>query len=327
MMRLHRNARCTLTVGVFCLLLVQTGLCSTPHPAAHRMLTAARWWIDASRIIYQAKLDSGIAIPDADSAQTGLIGVEYTPITTTLGSLRSKQISANPDFAALMVRWLWSEGIEDGDTVALSLSGSFPALNLAVQAAVEVLNLHAVIMVSVAASSWGANQPEMTWLDMAAVLKKEGKITRDINMVTLGGSGDHGGGISEEGLEILRRKIDNSGVEFPDPQSLEQAVGIRLVRYGNLNQYKCFINVGGGQAVLGRGPGGRALPTGLLTGFPKEGPFETGEVDGVMFYFLRQGVPVIHLLEIHQIAREWGISTAPKRFPSPGKSDVYFLPD
>ncbi len=314
-------------VGVFCLLLSQAGFCATPHPAAHRMLTAARWWIDASRVIYQAKLDRGIAIPEADSAHTGLIGVEYSPITTTLGSLRSKQISANPDFAALMVRWLWSQEIEDGDTVALSLSGSFPALNLAVQAAVEVLDLHAVIMVSLGASSWGANQPEMTWLDMAALLKEEGKITREIDVVTLGGSGDHGGGIPEEGLKILRRKISSSGIEFPDPQLLEQAVGIRLVRYGNLSRYKCFINVGGGQAVLGRGPGGRALPTGLLSGFPREGPFEAGEVDGVMFYFMRQGVPVIHLLEIHQIAREWGISTAPKRFPSPGKSDVYYLPD
>jgi poly-gamma-glutamate system protein len=291
------------------------------------MLSAARWWIDASRIIYQAKLDSGIVIPEADSAQTGLIGVEYTPITTTLGSLKSKQISANPDFAALMVRWLWSEGIDEGDTVAVALSGSFPALNLAVQAAVEVLDLHAVITLSLGASSWGANQPEMTWLDMAALLKKKGKITHDVDMVTLGGSGDHGGGIPDVGIEILRQNIEDSGIDFPDPQSLEQAVGIRLVRYGNLSQYKCFINVGGGHAVLGRGPGGRTLPTGLLTRFPKDGPFEAGEVDGVIFYFLRQRVPVIHMLEIHQIAKDWGIPTNPKRFSSSGHSDVYFLPD
>jgi poly-gamma-glutamate system protein len=291
------------------------------------MLSAARWWIDASRIIYQAKIDSGIAISEPDSAHSGLIGIEYSPITTTLGSLRSKQISANPDFAALIVRWLWSEGIDEGDTVAVALSGSFPALNLAVQAAVEVLDLHAVITLSLGASSWGANQPEMTWLDMVAVLKKAGKITHDIDMVTLGGSGDHGGGIPEEGVEILRQKIEDSGIDFPDPQFLEQAVGIRLVRYGNLSKYKCFINVGGGHAILGNGPGGRELPTGMLTRFPKDGPFESGEVDGVIFYFLRHRVPVIHMLEIHRIAKEWGISTVPKRFPSPGHSDVYFLPN
>lgn len=289
------------------------------------MLQAARWWMEASRVIYQAKLDRGIVIPEADVAQTGLIGEEYTPITTTLGSLRSKQISANPDFAALIVRWLWSLGVKDSDTVAVSMSGSFPGLNLAVYAAIETLNLHAVVISSLGSSSWGANQPDMTWADMEKLLKDRGMTTTSSAAMTIGGTGDWGGGITKEGREILMEKIQDSGVPFLEPEFLDQAVAKRLRLYGNLDNYKCFINVGGGQAVLGRGPGGRALPTGLLVGFPKGGPYRAGDVDGVLFYFLRHSVPVIHLLEIHSIARQWGIATSPGPLPTPGKSPVYFL--
>ena len=321
-----RSACCAISVGAFCFIIaVKSASSVTPHPAAGNMLQAARWWVEATRIIHQAKLDRGIPIVDADSAQTGLIGEEYSPITTTIGSLRSKQISANPDFAALMVRWMWSVGVKEEDTVAVSVSGSFPSLNLAAYAAIETMHLHAVTISSLGASSWGANQPDMTWADMEKLLVEKGMITRGSTAMTIGGTGDWGGGISDDGKEILLQKIQESGVPFLEPEFLDQAVAKRLLLYGNLVRYKCFINVGGAHAVLGRGPGSRSLPTGLLKGFPEEGPYMAGEVDGVIFYFLRQRVPVIHMLEIHKIARQWGITTYPGRHQIPGRSPVYFL--
>jgi poly-gamma-glutamate system protein len=321
-----RNARCVISAGVFYfILLIRVAMPATPHPEAHEMLQAARWWVEASRIIYQAKLDRGIPISPEDSAQTGLIGEEYSPITTTLGSLRSKLISANPDFAALMVRWLWSVGVKDGDKVAVSMSGSFPALNLAVYAAVETMHLHAVIIASLGASSWGADQPEMTWADMEKLLKEKSMITHGSTAMSMGGTGDWGGGLTKEGRTILTQKLEESGVQFLEPEFLDQAVAKRLLLYGNLSQYKCYINVGGGQAVLGRGPGGRNLPTGLIRRLPKGDPHHSGEVDGVIFYFLRQRIPVIHMLEIPSIARHWGISTYPGHHQHPGKSRVYYL--
>jgi poly-gamma-glutamate system protein len=326
MMMKRASACCRYAVGAFCCLLVaQTALAAAPHPAAHRMMDAARWWVDASRQILQAKLETPVEVPDADSARTGLIGVEFSATTTTLGSLHAKQISANPDFAALMVRWLWTVGAKEGDTVAVSMSGSFPALDLAVYAAIETMHLHAVIIASLGASSWGANQPDMTWADMERVLLEKGLITHGSTAMTVGGTGDWGGGILPEGKEILLQKIQESRVPFLEPEFLAQAVAKRLLFYGELGHYRCFINVGGAHATLGRGPGARSLPTGLLKGFPKDGPFVAGEVDGVIFYFLRQGVPVIHLLEIHKIARRWGISTDAKPLAPPGKSPVYFL--
>jgi poly-gamma-glutamate system protein len=321
-----RSARCAISAGAFYVIFIlRVTFAATPHPEAHEMLQAARWWVEASRIIYQAKLDRGIPISEEDSAQTGLIGEEYSPITTTLGSLRSKLISANPDFAALIVRWLWTVGVKNGDKIAVSMSGSFPALNLAVYAAIETMHLHAVIISSLGASSWGANQPNMTWADIERLLKEKGMITHGSAAMSMGGTGDWGGGLTKEGKEILAQKLEASGVQFLEPEFLDQAVAKRLLLYGNLSQYICYINVGGGQAVLGRGPGGRALPTGLIKRLPKSDPHYSGEVDGVIFYFLRHKIPVIHMLEIPSIARHWGISTYPGHHHRPGKSPVYYL--
>ena len=79
-----------MTVGAFYLLfIVGDAMSSTPHPAAEQMLSAARWWVDACRTIRQTKQDLGlinqeaVSSANADSSGTGLIGVEYTPITTT----------------------------------------------------------------------------------------------------------------------------------------------------------------------------------------------------------------------------------------------------
>ena len=207
----------------------------------------------------------------------------------------------------------------------MSLTGSFPALNLSVLAAVHAMHLHAVVISSLGSSSWGANQPEMTWADMEKVLLDKGMISAGSTAMTMGGGGDWGGGLSVDGKEILFKKIRKSNAKFLNAKSLPQAIGMKLTTYGNLDRYKCFINVGGGQAALGRGPGGRLLPTGFLKQFPKDGPFESGEVDGLVFYFLRQEIPVIHLLEIHHIAKVWGISTSWEPHIEPGKSQVYFL--
>ena len=56
--------------------------------------------------------------------------------------------------------------------VAVGLSGSFPAMNVAVYSALYELGVEPIIISSTAASQWGANDPNFTWLDMEAVLRK-----------------------------------------------------------------------------------------------------------------------------------------------------------
>ena len=83
----------------------------------------------------------------------GIIGVEFNEITTTLGALESKRTSANPNFAAVLVDLLLEADLEEGDKVAMNLSSSFPALNIASIVACETLDLEPVIISSIGSSS------------------------------------------------------------------------------------------------------------------------------------------------------------------------------
>ena len=57
--------------------------------------------------------------------KTGMIGDEYTPITTSLGSGGGEADTANPDMAALLVQMLTEAGVKSGDTIGAGFSGSF----------------------------------------------------------------------------------------------------------------------------------------------------------------------------------------------------------
>jgi hypothetical protein len=46
---------------------------------------------------------------------------------------------------------------------------------------------------------------------------------------------------------------------------------------------------------------------------------------GLIFEYLDQGIPVIHLLNIKELALEWGIVVDPVPFPPIGAEDVYYV--
>jgi len=61
-------------------------------------------------IIKEERLNRNIPIDKRlDPNQTGIIGEEFTKITTTLGNIDSKRTSSNPDFAALMLNCYWCQ--------------------------------------------------------------------------------------------------------------------------------------------------------------------------------------------------------------------------
>ena len=122
-----------------------------------------------------------------DPAGSGRIGLPESPISSKAGQLTAKQNSVNPNWAAVMVEMYKEAGLKKGDTVAIGFSGSFPALNLAAIVAAEILNLNIIPITSVAASTWGANIPELTWLDMERILHKEGIIKHKSVAASLGG--------------------------------------------------------------------------------------------------------------------------------------------
>ena len=101
-----------------------------------------------------------------DKNETGLIGLEWSGITTTLGDIEAKRTSTNPDFAALLVKLFKEIGLKKGDIVAANFSSSFPALNLAFISAADTLGLKAIIITSIGSSTYGGNIEDFTYLDM-----------------------------------------------------------------------------------------------------------------------------------------------------------------
>ena len=143
------------------------------------MAEAARRTDAAFKAIKAERLSRGhvLSLKD-DPNQTGMVGASYTEITTTLGSLESKSSAANPNTAAMVYDMLMQCGVREGDTVAVNLSSSFPALNVAILCALDTCGAKGVIINSVGASTYGANLPDYTYLDMEQTLLAAGLIER-----------------------------------------------------------------------------------------------------------------------------------------------------
>ena len=267
-----------------------------------------------TQAIKKEKLRMGVPIDrHLDPNETGLIGVEYTDITTTLGSLAAKRTSTNPAFAAVVIDMLNRAGVRPGDRVAVCLSGSFPALNIAVLSAARVLDLHPAIISSEGASMYGANHPEMTWLDMERVLAETGILPYRSIAASLGGIGGAQGGLDGTGIEAGLRAIHRNGIPLLEEEgssTLTADVRKRLALFDQAlggRRPAAFINVGGSLTSLGDGPEGHRLPAGLL----KKVPAIQNPERGIIFRMGERGVPVIHLLKIKSIAAQYGIPIDP----------------
>lgn len=280
--------------------------------AAHLM----RDWMDA---VKGYKEEAGLPLVPEDIHQTGMIGEAYTPITTTHGAVEAKRTTADPDMAALMVQLLGEAGIGPGDTVGAGFSGSFPAMDLAVLAACQVMGVRCVYIASVGASTYGANQPECTFPDMVCRLCRDGLLEQPPSLVTPGGADDCGldmdGALREQVLE----RIAGYGVEILREPDLETNLQIRMELYRREGPIQCFIGVGGNLTTTGIG--GQEVDCGLIPG----GTIRAADEDsGLLQRYNHQGLPVIHLLNIKKIAADHGLPYDPETRTAIGESRVYF---
>jgi poly-gamma-glutamate system protein len=313
---------CALTV----LLIVETNKRYRPDSLHAEKMAAIKLMQQSVAIIKTEKIRSGIKIdPLIDTNGTGMIGERYNDLTTTVGSLPSKRTSTNPSFAAAVVEMLARAGVHRGDPVAISFSSSFPALNVAVLSAVHTLGLKPVIISSVGASMYGANDPNMTWLDMESLLEKKGVFPYRSVAASLGGISDTKGGIDGTGLESALLSIRRNNVNFLDEGGVSTQrfdIRRRLDLYSRmLNGAKpaAFINVGASQTSLGNSPEAYKLPTGLLKHI-----YASDDPDrGIIFHMQEQGIPVIHLLKIKNLAKQFGIPFDPaQNSKSPHPADI-----
>lgn len=257
-----------------------------------------------------------------DPAGTGMIGPEISPITNATGNLESKLTSLNPNFAAVLVSYFRQVGLSSGDPIAVAISGSFPGMNIALYAAMEAMELRPVVITSVGASNWGANNPDFTWLDMEALFYDEGIFHTRSQSATFGGGNDMGRGLSPAGRQKIQEAMERNAVPLLESHNIEEAIEKRMAFYEQASRgraYKLYVNVGGGVASLGSSHNRSLLPSGLN--------FELGAHNwprkGNMILFSEKGVPVVHLLRIISLAREHGLPVSPDFLPQPGEGEIF----
>lgn len=238
---------------------------------------------------------------DSDPWDCGLIGVEWSEITTTLGDLSSKRTACDPAWAVQFSRWFRQQGLEPGDHVAIYSSASFPGLLLNAIAATEAMRLKPLLIVSLGASTWGANHPRTSWPVLAAELRRGGFMHTRADYYTLGSGAEVGRGLPAEGVELLTDAAKDSGVALLSADGLEEMITLKS---GLLEDHgaKLLINIGGSHANLGKADTVLKLPAGLLG----SGEFEDAG-NGVIGKAMRMGVPVIHMLNLRSASRSAGI--------------------
>lgn len=257
-----------------------------------------------------------------DPARSGLIGLIVSPVTSNKGYITSKRTSVNPNFAALIVHLLKEAGVQEGDLVAVGFSGSFPALNIATLAAIDTLKLEPLIISSASASQWGANDPKMLWLDMERLLVERQIFKHRSIAASQGGIGDQGGGLSPEGLALLRESILKNHLRLIEAPTLVESIETRMSVYhkaANGRSIKAYINVGGGAASVGTHVGKKMYRPGLNL----KAPLGAGRLDSVMNRFALSGAPVIHLSKIKNLAARWGLPKSPQKTPEIGEGLIY----
>lgn len=257
-----------------------------------------------------------------DPSASGLIGQEFTLTTTDRGVLEAKLTSVNPNFAAVFVDYFFKLGLKEGDPVAIALTGSFPALNIAVLAAAEEMKLRAIPITSVGASMWGANDPYFSWLDMERLLNDKGLITSRSTAASLGGSNDRGRGLSPRGRELLKEAITRNDIPLISEPTLDESIERRVEIYDREAEpdgIKAYVNLGGGAASTGTSQNIKILDPGINRTLK---PYNFTQRGALHYYGLRR-IPIIHVLQIQEIAQMHGLPVTPEAVPPVGEGEIF----
>ncbi|WP_442485085.1 poly-gamma-glutamate system protein [Aeoliella sp. SH292] len=274
------------------------------------------------KAIRKARLERGHDFDrQLDPADSGMIGDASSPCTSLTGHLESKQTTINPNFAAVAVELLQRAGVGEGDLVAVGCTGSLPALNTALYMAIEALGAKPIIVHSAASSQYGANHPDMMWLDMEQVLRDEELISFRTGVATLGGEGDHAHGMSNESQSVLAASLQRNGVAQMKVEELSHSIDARMSYYdvlANGKKVRAYVNVGGGVASINGETGSEMFGNGLTKTLPKNAT----EIDCVATRFAKRGVPVVNLNNGILLAKSFGLPIAPQQMPTAGTGDM-----
>lgn len=256
----------------------------------------------AQDALYAERTERGLE-PQAgtDPWKTGFPGVEWSGITTTLGPLEAKRTAADPLWSVHALRTFRRLGLKAGDRVAVFSSSSFPGLVFSLLSAAESLDLSVLWVHSLGSSTWGANVEEFPWPEIALTLREKGFLSLKADSYTLGGGGEMGRGMSPEGRDLLREAAAREGVPLLEENSLSEITAKKTALLRAFSP-RLVITVGGSAATFGGGedefPFGGYYPPEEKEKYPGKGVFQNA---------LKEGIPVLHFLNLRSLAREAGI--------------------
>ena len=280
---------------------------------------------ESMKMLKNIRMEKGVFIDiENDPNETGLVGSQFSLITTDEGDLDAKLTTLDPNFAAAMVELLSRANLTSRDTIALMLTGSMPGANMAMLIACKAMDIYPFIISSIGASQWGANDPEMTWLDMERILFEHGYISSRSIAASIGGRNDRGRLLSPKGRELISYNIENNKLPLISGKGLEDNVNKRMEYFGAHN-YKAVVNIGGGVASLGTSFNLRLIKPGIVYRKDIEKISRGDGIEGAVVKFSKQNIPLIHILNIQKLTDELGMKYAPIPIPEIGEGSLYAI--
>lgn len=288
-------------------------------PYADVQLAAARRMAEAEAELLRYVQEQGIPIEKDDLNQTGLIGPEWTELTSSLGLLEAKRTALQPDFAAVMVKYYQEAGLKAGDTICCGMSGSFPGLCLAAVCAANQMDVNIRVIASYGSSMYGATRLELPIVRILDIPRQAGIIDYELLAVSPGNDLDQGNSILFPGSrEMIFALAKEDGLLMIDEPDIPASIQKRLELFGT--KADCFVNVGGASANMGSSPYTLTFPNGLVTDPPRI-PQDADR--GLTFEYAARGIPVIHLLNVRGLAEDNGLPFDPVPLTKPGETDAY----
>jgi poly-gamma-glutamate system protein len=257
-----------------------------------------------------------------DPRLDAIIGQQFSLITTEIGAFEAKVAGANPNVAAVAVDLLVRTGVRKGDYVAVAMTGSDPGVNTAVLCACEALGVTPVTITSIGSSWWGATDPDFTWADMETLLNREGIIHSKRVGASLGGINDNAVGLSQTGQDLMKVAIKRNSLTLIQENNLPAAIARRLEIYKAASggkAYSAYVNVGDGVASLGDAENAALIHNGVNEHLP----FQNYPARGLVHRFGADGVPIVHIANILDLSKRYGLGGAHVPLPAIGQGAVY----
>jgi poly-gamma-glutamate system protein len=314
-------------LSLLCFLIAVNAKTINISPSYKDKVEAAQLMKQAMKILKESRMEKSVFIDiENDPNETGLVGSPFSLITTDEGDLDAKLTTLDPNFSAVVVDLMYQIDLTAGDTVAVLMTGSMPGANMAVVTACEALGIHPVIITSIGASQWGANQVDFTWLDMESILYENDLIPARSIAASIGGRNDMGRLLSPAGRKLITENIAAHQLPLIRRDRLAENIQDRMELFKSVHpigQYNAVINVGGGVASLGTSFNLKLLPPGVVTRTDISNIGRPGGIEGVMAKFVKANVPALHILNIRPLIRQFNMPFAPIPIPEIGMGSLY----